>query len=233
MIRNLFAIQICIVDTAGSVKDVLCWWVKILGPVLSRVVFFMILAVLFLIFLSVSSRVYCGYLVTQGVAVFITRSAPLVLLSAWSVMLGRVLFWYGRHFLHLWICLLPLLVLTPFWVLFFPILQRGLNGEGQMQRYLLLAHRRCFLLSFFIILHRCIYERNVSPLFCIQDLTSSIDVGRLYVDRKFLVNCSSSSPQLPMESSGSLLNQDRVAPVRCRCKLCIVVALDPPSICTA
>jgi hypothetical protein len=26
------------------------------------------------------------------------------------------------------------------------------------------------------------------PLLCIQDLTSFIDAGRLYVDRKFLVN---------------------------------------------
>jgi hypothetical protein len=107
----------------------------------------------------------------------------------------NVLFCYGRHLLHLQICSLPPSVLTPFWVLFFPILQRGLNGEGQMQRHLLLTHRRCFLLSFFIIiLHHCIYERNVSPLFCIHDLTSSIDVGRLYVDQKFLVNCSSSLP---------------------------------------
>jgi hypothetical protein len=98
-----------------------------------------------------------------------------------------VLFCYDNHLLHLRMCLLLPLALTLFWVLFFPILQRDLNGEGQMQRHLLLAHRRRFLL-FFIILHLCIYERNALPLLCIQDLTSSIDVGRLYVDWKFLVN---------------------------------------------
>jgi hypothetical protein len=41
---------------------------------------------------------------------------------------------------------------------------------------------------FFIVLHRCIYERKDSPFFCIQDLTSSIDAGRLYVEQKFCVN---------------------------------------------
>jgi hypothetical protein len=55
----------------------------------------------------------------------------------------------------------------------------------------------------------------------------------LYVDRKFLVNWFSSSPHLPMESSGSVLNQDRVVLVRCSFKLSIAVALDSPSICTA
>jgi hypothetical protein len=66
-----------------------------------------------------------------------------------------------------------------------------------------------------------------------HDLTSSNDAGRLYVERKFLANWLSSSPQLPMESLGSVFNQDRAAPVRCNCKLYIAVALVPPSICTA
>jgi hypothetical protein len=101
---------------------------------------------------------------------------------------ANMLFCYDRHLLYLRICSLPPLVLTLFWVLFFPILQRDPNSEGQKQRHLLLAHRRRFLLSFFIILHRCIYECNILALFYIQDLTSSIDAGRLYVDQKFLVN---------------------------------------------
>jgi hypothetical protein len=42
--------------------------------------------------------------------------------------------------------------------------------------------------EFFIILHHCIYEHNALPFLFIQDLTSSIDAGHLYVDRKFLVN---------------------------------------------
>jgi hypothetical protein len=87
--------------------------------------------------------------------------------------------------------------------------------------------------EFFIILHHCIYERRVSPFLCMQDLTSSSDVGRLYIEWKFLANWFSSLPQLLMDSMGKVLNQDRVAPVRCSCKLCIAVALVPPSICTA
>jgi hypothetical protein len=86
------------------------------------------------------------------------------------------------------------LILTPFWVLFFRTLQRDPKGEGQMQRHLLLARRRCLLLSFFITLHHCIYERNVSPFFYMHDLTSSIDAGHLYVDQKFLANLFSNSP---------------------------------------
>jgi hypothetical protein len=65
-----------------------------------------------------------------------------------------------------------------------------------------------------------------------QDLTSSIDARHLYVEQKFLVNSFSSSPQLPMDSLGMVLNQDRAAPVRWSCKLCIAVALVPPSMCT-
>jgi hypothetical protein len=75
---------------------------------------------------------------------------------------ANMLFCYDKRLLHLQIRLLFPLVLTPFWALFLPTLQRNPNGGGQMQRHLLLAHRRCFLLSFFIILHRCIYERPFS-----------------------------------------------------------------------
>jgi hypothetical protein len=66
-----------------------------------------------------------------------------------------------------------------------------------------------------------------------HDLISSRDAGRLYVERKFLANWFSSSPQLPMELLGIVFHQDRVAPVRCNYKLCMIVALVPPSICTA
>jgi hypothetical protein len=83
------------------------------------------------------------------------------------------------------------------------------------------------------MLHRCMFEHRVSPLFYVQYLTSSRDAGHLYVEQKFLVNRLSSSPQLPMESLGKVLNQDLAAPVRCNFKLCIVVALVPLSICTA
>jgi hypothetical protein len=88
-------------------------------------------------------------------------------------------------------------------------------------------------MEFFIVLHHCIYERKASPFFCIHDLTSSIDASHLYVEQKFHANLFSNSLQLPVESSGSVFNQDHAAPVRCSCKLCIIVALVPPSICTA
>jgi hypothetical protein len=87
-----------------------------------------------------------------------------------------------------------------------------------------------FSTEFFITLQRCMYERSASQLFYTQAFTSSIDAGHVYVDRKLFVNCFSSLPQLPMESSGSLPNQDRNAPVRCKYKLCIAVALEPLSI---
>jgi hypothetical protein len=61
----------------------------------------------------------------------------------------NVLFYCDKHPLHLRICLLPPLALTPFWVLFTPILQRGPNGEGQTQKHLLLARRRRFKLIFY------------------------------------------------------------------------------------
>jgi hypothetical protein len=52
-----------------------------------------------------------------------------------------------------------------------------------------------------------------------HDLISSRDAGRSYVERKFLANWLSSSPQLPMESLGKVFNQDRAMPVRCNYKL--------------
>jgi hypothetical protein len=50
--------------------------------------------------------------------------------------------------------------------------------------------------EFLIMLHLCMYDRSVSLRSCMQALTSSIDVGRLYVDLKLLVNCFVSSSQL-------------------------------------
>jgi hypothetical protein len=148
-------------------------------------------------------------------------------------LLVNVPFCCCKHLLCRRICLLSPLIPTLFWALFSLTLPRGPNGEGQLKKHLLPARRRHLLWSFFIMLHRYMYERRVSPLLCVQDLTSSRDVGHLYVKRKFLANRFSSSPQLSMESLGKVLNQDRAAPVRCNCKLCIVVALAPPSICTA
>jgi hypothetical protein len=59
-------------------------------------------------------------------------------------------FCYDKHLLHVRICLLFPLVLTPFWALFFLVLQQDLNGEDQMQRHLLLARRRHLLPSFLL-----------------------------------------------------------------------------------
>jgi hypothetical protein len=65
-------------------------------------------------------------------------------------------FCYDKHLLHLWICLLFPLVLTPFWALFFLVLQQDPNGEDQMQRHLLLARRR-HLLSRFLLYSTIVY----------------------------------------------------------------------------
>jgi hypothetical protein len=64
-----------------------------------------------------------------------------------------------------------------------------------------------FSAEFFIMLQCYMYERSVSPLFCTQDFTSFIEVGRVYVDRKFYLNYFSSSPQLLMESSVTCLTK--------------------------
>jgi hypothetical protein len=109
----------------------------------------------------------------------------------------NMLFYCDKHPLHLRICLLPPLALTLFWVLFFPILQRGPNDEGQTQKHLLLARRRRFLLSFLLLYSSVVCTNTTSRhFFIIQDLTSSIDADRIYVEQKFLVNWSSSSPSL-------------------------------------
>jgi hypothetical protein len=86
--------------------------------------------------------------------------------------------------------------------------------------------------EFLIRLHLWMYARNVSSRCCTHALTSSIEAGCLYVDLKLLVNCFVRSSQLPMISFSSLLNHDLAALVRCSYKLCIVVSLVPPNICT-
>jgi hypothetical protein len=87
--------------------------------------------------------------------------------------------------------------------------------------------------EFLMMLHLWIYALNVSPRCCMQALTSSMDVGRLYVDLKLLVNCFVSSSQLPIVSFSNLLNHDLAAPVRYNYKLCIAISLVPPNIFTA
>jgi hypothetical protein len=63
-----------------------------------------------------------------------------------------------------------------------------------------------------------------------QALTSSIDVGRLYVDLKLIVNSFVSSSQLSIVSLSSLPNHDRAAPMRWSCRLSIAVSFEPPEI---
>jgi hypothetical protein len=57
---------------------------------------------------------------------------------------------YYKRLLHLQICLLFPLILTPIWALFFLIFPQDPNSEGQMQKHLLLAHRRRLLRSFLL-----------------------------------------------------------------------------------
>jgi hypothetical protein len=75
------------------------------------------------------------------------------------------------------------------------------------------------------MLHLWIYDLSVSLRYCTHALTSSIDVGRLYVDLKLLVNCFVSSSQLPIVPLSNLLNHDLAALVRCSYKLCSLFSL--------
>jgi hypothetical protein len=72
-----------------------------------------------------------------------------------------MLFYCGKHPLHPWICSLLPSVLTPFWAWSFPILQRGPNDEVLVQRHLLLARRRRFLLS--ILLYSSAVYMSATP----------------------------------------------------------------------
>jgi hypothetical protein len=63
---------------------------------------------------------------------------------------ATVPFCCGMHPLHLWICLLFPSALTLSWVWSFPFLQQGPIAEALVQRHLLLARRRCFLLNFLL-----------------------------------------------------------------------------------
>jgi hypothetical protein len=206
--------------TAGSFKDALWWRVKVSWPIFLWVIFSAIPTASTLNSFFAASLISCGYLIARIAAVIIARPTSLVTMSTLSNMFG----WSCSFIvIHIFSIRESVCYFHQFWHRFggwfFPILQWGPNGEALMRRHLLLARRRRF---------NWIYERNASPLFCVQDFTSSIDVGCFYVERKLLVNWFSISPQLPMESSGSLLNQDRVAPVRCSYKLCIAIALEPP-----
>jgi hypothetical protein len=62
----------------------------------------------------------------------------------------NVLFYCGKCPLRPRICLLLPSVLTSFWTWSFPILQWGPSGEVLVWRHLLLARRRCFLVSFLL-----------------------------------------------------------------------------------
>jgi hypothetical protein len=86
--------------------------------------------------------------------------------------------------------------------------------------------------EFSMMLHLWIYDLSVSLCCCTHALTSSIDVGHLYVDLKLLVNYFVSSSQLPIVPLSNLLNHDLAAPVRCNCRLCIAVSFVPPNILT-
>jgi hypothetical protein len=71
------------------------------------------------------------------------------------------------------------------------------------------------------------HERSVPPYFCVHALSSSVDAGLLYVDLKLPINYFASSSQLPIVSFSSLPNHDHAAPMRCSCRLCIVVSFEP------
>jgi hypothetical protein len=61
--------------------------------------------------------------------------------------------------------LLSQLIPTLFWALFSLILPRDPNGEGHLRKHLFDRSSEMSSAEFFIMLHRCKYERTVSP-FC-------------------------------------------------------------------
>jgi hypothetical protein len=77
----------------------------------------------------------------------------------------NVLFCYDKHLIDLQVYLLFPLVLTPFWALFFPTLQRDQNGEGQMQRHILPAHRRHFSAEFLLLYSTVVYTNTTFAIF--------------------------------------------------------------------
>jgi hypothetical protein len=111
---------------------------------------------------------------------------------AFAYLLYRLLvnapFYCCKRLLHRQICFAISINFDTILGLVLPNSSTRSEQRRPAKKHLLPARQRRILWSFFIILHLCIYERRVSPFLCIQDLTSSIDAGCLYVERKFLAN---------------------------------------------
>jgi hypothetical protein len=82
--------------------------------------------------------------------------------------------------------------------------------------------------AFFMMFQRCMYARIGSLDFYTHALNSSMDAGQLKVDLKLWMNLSTRSFYLLMDSSGSFVSHDLIAPHRCNCRLCMAVDFVPP-----
>jgi hypothetical protein len=78
--------------------------------------------------------------------------------------------------------------------------------------------------------HRDIYDLKLSLVFCTHRRSSSNDVGRREVPRKFAMNACRNSSQERMMSGARLLSQALALSFRCRDNSCRALSLDPPLI---
>jgi hypothetical protein len=76
--------------------------------------------------------------------------------------------------------------------------------------------------------HRDIYERTGSLVFCTHSQSSSNNVGRLDVPRKLAMKACRNSSHDSMDPGARLLSQALAVSLRCNCKSCIALSLEPP-----
>jgi hypothetical protein len=81
--------------------------------------------------------------------------------------------------------------------------------------------------------HRDMYDLKLSPVFYTHRCSSSNDVGRREVPRKFAMNACRNSSQERMLSRARLLGQALALSFRCRDSNCRALSLDPPLMVTA
>jgi hypothetical protein len=88
VIRNPIPVEVCVMYVAWSVEDILRWQVEVSWSFSPWVISSVVPAIPLLTFFFAASLIPCGYLVVQVVAVVVARPMSLVIVSAWSVMLG-------------------------------------------------------------------------------------------------------------------------------------------------
>jgi hypothetical protein len=218
---------------AWSVKDIFGWWVEVSWFNLS-------LSHLFCDTCCSYARLLLCYfsdtLRLLGCAGCGRRHCEIYVSGYYIYLVYRVQvtvpFCCGKHPLHPRICLLFPSILIPSWIWFFSFLQRDPNDIALVQRHLLLACWRHFLLRFLLC----------SSAVCMSVMPRHFSVHRILLLLLMLVVCTligsflwiafPARPSFQWNRWGNLLNQDRGVPVRCSCKIFIAVTLVPSSILT-